>query len=143
MYIFDDATSGLSKNRYSEALTNVFTTSRHGKGITVFLITHALANVIAPQNRVNIDHLFIGKFMNSYVIEKQVFKELLGFIYPNLDTFMKDYTEKIFKNEHQFLYLTNQASGKVDINVKAWQLVNRNYKEKVKPNTNNKNNNMK
>jgi len=128
----DDATNIMFKNKNDEIITKIASTTRHGKGIALFLITHALSNILLPQVRALIDHLFIGVFGNMKIIKNSLYEENLSLI-MKWEEFREMYVNNIVNREesHPFLYLNRKRQ--YDYNVHEWEMLQY-YNKEIKPN---------
>ena len=120
LYILDDATNYLFENKNKSQLLHLVSTCRHGEGVTVIVICHAIKNILLPAIRALVDHMFIGAFHNDNIIKHSLYEENLSLLISNYDEFRKLYIEKIIKQEHNFIYLNNKCE--YDINVNKWAL---------------------
>ena len=119
LYCMDDATSYLFHNKHNEELTNLVSTCRHGKGITVIVSCHALKQVLDPLIRGMIDYLFIGAFTNYTIIKKHLYEENCSMMIDE-KSFMDEYREKIVNVEHNFLFINGRCQFSFDVN--KWEL---------------------
>jgi len=119
---FDDATNAMFKNKNDETITKLASTTRHGKGCALFLITHALSNILLPHVRSLIDHLFIGVFSNMRIIKNSLWQENLSLVI-DWKEFMEMYKTQIVDREedHPFLYLNRKRQ--YDYNVHQWEMM--------------------
>ena len=119
LYVLDDATSYLFENKNKPELIKLVTTSRHGKGITIIVLTHALKNVLLPAVRGMIDYIFIGSFTNANMIQKQLWEENCS-IMINKDEFMEQYKKYIIGEEHNFMFINGKCQFSFTVN--NWNL---------------------
>lgn len=128
---FDDSTNYMFKNKYSEELTKLCSTTRHGKGVQFYLITHALSNILLPHVRALIDNFFIGVFSNNKLI-KTLFEENFSLV-MEYDEFKNMYVNTIMKQEdsHPFLYFNRKRE--YDNKVNEWDVLEY-YEQKPKSN---------
>jgi hypothetical protein len=130
LFILDDATGYLMQDKGQQQLCGLTTTCRHGKGVTVILICHALKSVLKPVVRGMIDYLMIGAFTNYTIIKKQLYEENLSMLMDEKD-FIEDYKELIIAHDHNFLLIDGKC--RIDFNVEDWQLSHFDRKQ-VQPN---------
>ena len=121
LYVLDDATNYLFENKNKPELIKLATTCRHGKGITIIIITHALVNILLPAIRAMINFLFIGAFTNAIMIEKQLWQENCS-IMISKDEFLEKYKQFIIKNDNNFFYINGKCQLSFHIN--EWNLSN-------------------
>ena len=119
LYVLDDATNYLFENKNKPELLKLSTTCRHGKGITIIVITHALKNILVPAVRAMIHYLFIGAFTNVNMIQKQLYEENLSILIGK-DDFMAQYREFIIGQENNFIFINNKC--KFSFHVNQWNL---------------------
>lgn len=121
LLVLDDATDFLFKNRTNPSLMKLVSTCRHGKGVTIFSITHALKSILTPTIRALIDHLFIGSFTNANIIKNQLYSENFSII-MDYKEFLSSYLTNIIKEKYNFLYFNRNSE--YDFNVKDWNMSN-------------------
>jgi len=115
LYVLDDATSYLFENKNKAELLNLFTTCRHGRGITIIVICHALKSVLVPSIRGMIDFMFIGAFTNYTIIKKHLYEENCSMMISEKE-FMDEYKHKIVDEEHNFLFINGRCQFAFDVN---------------------------
>lgn len=115
----DDSTDAMFKNKHSEILTKIITTTRHGAGLMVYMCLHGLSNILLPQVRANMDYLFLGKTRNAGFLEK-FHKENLSLV-SNYNNFANAYVDNVINKKYNFLFVDNSAN--LDFNVKDWELL--------------------
>ncbi len=119
LYCLDDSTSYLFENKNKAELLNLASTCRHGRGITVFVVCHALKNVLIPSIRGLIDYMFIGAFTNYTIIKRHLYEENCSMMMTEKE-FMEEYKENIIRGEHNFLFINNKCE--TDFHVQDWAL---------------------
>lgn len=118
-FAMDDATGYMFANKHNEDLLTLLSTTRHGKGCQVIIVSHALKNILQPVNRALIDHLFCGSFTNYNLIKSNLYEENCSMIMP-LNDFITQYKEHIIQEDHNFLYMNIKCQ--VDFHVNQWNL---------------------
>ena len=119
LYVLDDATNYLFDNKNKAELLKMSTTCRHGKGITIIIISHALKNILVPAIRAMIHYLFIGAFTNANMIEKQLWEENCS-IMIRKDEFLNEYKQNIINDNNNFLFINMKC--KLSFHVNNWNL---------------------
>ena len=119
LYILDDSTSYMFKNKHNEELINLVSTCRHGLGITVIVACHALKQVLDPIVRGMIDFLFVGTFTNYTIIKKHLYEENCSMLIEEKE-FMEEYKEKIIRGEYNFLFIDGKCRFSFDVD--KWEL---------------------
>ena len=129
LFILDDATSYLFENKNSSTLLNLVSTCRHGKGITVIVICHALKSILMPPIRGMIDYLFIGAFTNYTLIKRHLYDENCSMLIDE-KSFMDKYKENIITKEHNFLFINGKCQFSFSVN--EWNLSTFDRKKSIK-----------
>ena len=120
LLICDDATSYLIENRYNSRLVELVTCVRHYR-TTLFCLIHSLSYVLFPTLRANINHLFIGNFMDDSLVEK-VWRNFLSRKIRKYEDFSVPYDESQ-QIKQNLIYFSCNAYDGVDYNVKKWELL--------------------
>jgi len=118
-FAMDDATNYMFSNKHNADLLHLLSTTRHGFGCHVIIITHALKNILMPSIRGLIDHLFIGSFTNYNLIKTNLYEENCSLV-MKLGEFLELYKTKIIDEKYNFIYLNIKCN--VDFNVNKWEL---------------------
>ena len=100
-------------------MLNLVTTCRHGKGITIIAVCHAIKTILTPAIRGMIDFLFVGAFTNRTLIKKHLFEENCSMMISE-NEFMEEYKEKIINGEYNFIFINGKC--KYTFNVNKWSL---------------------
>ncbi len=129
LYVMDDATSYLFENKNKPELLNLVSTCRHGKGITIIVICHALKTILTPSIRGLIDFMFIGAFTNYTLIKRHLWEEQCSMMIKE-DEFMDEYKRNIIKEEHNFLYINGKCEFSFTVN--NWNLSTFDRKKAIK-----------
>lgn len=126
LLICDDATAYLIENRFSPRLVELVTCVRHYR-TTMFVLIHSLSYVLLPTIRNNINHMFIGNFMNDAVI-KQVWQSFLSRKIRKYEDFYMPYDDSQNIKQNLIYFSCKDFNG-VDFNVKEWEILK--YHDKV------------
>ena len=129
LYLLDDATSLLFENKNNPEIIKLVSTSRHGRGITVIIICHALKSILTPLIRGLIDFLFIGAFTNKTLIKKHLFEENFSMMLSE-DEFIEEYKEKIINGKYNFMYINGKCQYSFSVN--EWNLSTFDRKQSIR-----------
>jgi hypothetical protein len=91
LFIIDDASSELVK-KMDNTFLKLITTTRHGKGVTVWACVHSCKRILSPAVRQNIDWLFTYKIPNRKLLN-DLYDEYFGMQFDSFKLFMQIYTE--------------------------------------------------
>ena len=166
LFMVDDATGELNPNQ-DKPLLKLCSTSRHGKGCTIFLIAHASKKVIGKPIRGVVKYIFIHSIDSVEMLEKDIYNDYVSMNYrrkgKNFDNFFDDYNNIMENNEYGCFLIARRTQDnlykgrlcQIDLNVNQWNLLNETpNKQSVKPkkeitpkitenvNTNNQNHNF-
>lgn len=120
-FAFDDATHSGWDISSDPAFAELITTSRHRR-VSIWVVTHALTNVIRPMFRANIDRLFLFSVTNNKLL-KSAWEEFFSMYkdYRKWDTFNDWFNEKVFSTKFGAIMLDLYAKTYTDT-VPSWWL---------------------
>jgi len=118
-FCMDDSTNFMFSNKHSADLLHLLSTTRHGKGCQVIIVTHALKNILSVAVRGLIDHLFVGSFTNYNLIKTNLYEENCSLL-MTMQEFIDDYKQFIIGEDYNFLYLNIKCHS--DFHVNKWNL---------------------
>jgi len=130
LFIIDDASAELVKNLNDQTFLKLITTTRHGKGCTVFACVHSSKRILAPAIRQQIDYLFLYKVSNKKLLY-DIFEEYASMTYDKFNEFMRMYREAMETNYNAVLFTIH--SQYIDNSINTWDLL-QSYKDvQLKP----------
>lgn len=128
LFLIDDASGELLKN-IDNTLIQLITTTRHFKGLNIWIAVHSCKKILTPIIRQNIDYLFIYKIVNGLLV-KDLYDEYFSMTYDNFKEF-KNVFSQLMEEKYNCLLYTNHNEY-MDNNVKNWKLLK--YKIELKKN---------
>jgi hypothetical protein len=119
--VIDDGTSSGKDISHDETFQKAVTESRHLQ-LTIWLVTHALSNIISPMIRANVDYVFLYKVTNDKLLES-FYQEYLSLFpdFKNYPEFKKMFFAQVLKVQYNGLFL-NMKEHVYCMNVKDWKL---------------------
>lgn len=117
LFIIDDASAELLYNLDS-TFSRLITTSRHGKGVTVWICVHSAKRILTPLVRQNVDWMFVYKISNVKLLQ-DIYDEWLSMQFETFKEFMQ-YYRYAMQTKYNSVLLTNQVDS-VDLDVVEWE----------------------
>jgi len=136
LFVLDDCTGQL--NSCMSSLLKIFSTCRHGKGITTFLITHA-SKVASLKLRALAQYIFITNITSEKMLIC-LFEDYVSLYYKkrgqNFNDFFNQYEKMIDTFEYPQMLISRGSNGKIEVDFECanWEIIKLKLKdEKQKP----------
>jgi hypothetical protein len=132
LFVIDDASGELLKN-IDNTLIQLITTTRHYKGLTIWICVHSAKRILLPVIRQNLDHIFIYKIINMNLL-RDLYDEYFSMMINPFDEFKNFYLEAT-QEKNSCIHFSLHQDG-IDIDVKNWNMNHDKDKITLKPTQN-------
>jgi len=118
LFILDDASGELLRN-IDNTLIQLITTTRHHKGLTIWVCVHSAKRILMPIIRQNLDHIFIYRIINMKLLQ-DFFDEYFSMMFENFQQF-KEFYLLATQEKNSSIHFSLHQNG-IDIMVKDWNI---------------------
>ena len=124
LFLVDDASAELLQNIDNRFL-KLFTTTRHGNGCTLWLITHSAKKILLPMIRQNLTYVFMYNIESEDLLET-IYRDYKSLEYKasnrGFNDFVREFMQNVSNKQYGCCLLARQKG--IDWDVKAWALLN-------------------
>jgi hypothetical protein len=117
-FMIDDASGELLQN-LDTTLMKLITTTRHGKGCTLWINVHSAKKILSPLIRQNIDYLFVYRLTNRKLLQ-DIYDEWLSFKFDDYRQFCDYYLKAMQQKNNAFMFSIHLPD--IDNDVYNWEI---------------------
>jgi hypothetical protein len=120
-FLIDDSTGVLAGDMLQTDILKLFSTCRHGCGLTSWIVTHA-AKIAKKNLRALTTYTFITNILSEKVLQ-DVYEDFLSIHYKsmkkNYKDFFNDYENMIQESKHPQMLIARNTNGRVAVDFKV------------------------